>query len=144
MPALEPVARAAREEIEAGRALVSAVTAAELLVGASGEAGLERLSLFLDALPVVAADRDVATWAGRMGAHARTRGSSIPLPDLLIAATSVRLDVPLLTCDKDFARGQGTATPKSRSRKASGPAAESDGGSLWRRLVLHPASVPRA
>jgi predicted nucleic acid-binding protein len=70
------VARAARDEVEAGRALLSAVTAVELLVGARGEAGARRLEELLAALRVVAADRDIAVRAGRMGAVARARGAS--------------------------------------------------------------------
>ena len=57
------------------------------------------------------------------GAGPRT----IPLPDLLIAATAVWLDVPLLTCDSDFARGRALAS-------------EAEPG-LWSSLRRHPASV---
>jgi predicted nucleic acid-binding protein len=135
---LEVVARATREELEAGRVLVSAVTAVELLVGARGERGSHRLVALLEALPVVVADREVSMHAGHMGAHARAHGATIPVPDLLIAATAVWLDVPLLTCDSDFVRGRQTGIArKARSSR------EDDGGSLWSRLRLHPASAAR-
>ena len=124
---MEAVRRAARDEIEAGRALVSAVTAVELLVGAQNEGAVRRLSDLLEVLPVVAADREVATDAGRMGAHARSRGATIPAPDLLIAATAVWLNLPLLTCDSDFGRGERLG--------------KEGNGSSWSRLRLHPASV---
>jgi predicted nucleic acid-binding protein len=101
---LDGVADAARGELEAGRALVSAVTAAELLVGARG-GGAVALERLLDHLPVVDVGREVAVLAGRMGAAARATGATIPLPDLLIAGTAAWLDVPLLTCDSDFFRG---------------------------------------
>jgi predicted nucleic acid-binding protein len=104
-PELEPVANAAREELEAGRALLSAVTTAELLVGSRGETARGSIMELLDRLPVVDAGREVARLAGRMGATARQAGATIPLPDLLIGATAVWLDVPLLTCDSDFRRG---------------------------------------
>ena len=64
-----------------------------------------------------------------MGQRARTRtaaGATIPLPDLLIAATAVWLDVPLLTCDSDFARGLEL-----------GSEVDAEG---WGSLRLHPSS----
>jgi predicted nucleic acid-binding protein len=125
-PELEPVAAAARGELEAGRALLSAVTAAELLVGSQGKPQADPLLELLDRLPVVDAGREVARLAGRMGGAARTAGASIPLPDLLIGATAVWLDVPLLTCDSDFRRGM----------EASG----GSGAGPWSKLRLHAAS----
>lgn len=77
-------------------------------------------------LPVVDTGRDVAQLAGRMGATARKAGATVPLPNLLIAATAVWLDVPLLTCDSDFRRGIQVG-------------GGSDHG-LWSRLRLHAAS----
>lgn len=126
-PALAQVADAAREALEAGRGLLSVVTSAELLVGARDEQAVARVSALLGAIPVVAAGREVGELAGRMGAAARATGGTIPLPDLLIAATAVWLDVPLLTCDSDFGRGRDLATVA--------------GVALWSPLRLHPASV---
>jgi predicted nucleic acid-binding protein len=124
-PELESVADAARGELEAGRALLSAVTAAELLLGSRGEAATGPLMEFLDRLPVVDAGREVAGVAGRMGAAARRAGVTIPLPDLLIGATAVWLDVPLLTCDSDFRRGIEVGGDSSLG--------------AWSKLRLHPA-----
>ncbi|HUG40209.1 MAG TPA: PIN domain-containing protein [Longimicrobiales bacterium] len=126
-PAVQQVAVAVRETLEAGRALLSAVTAAELLVGARDPGASERLARLIEGLPVVAVDREVGVLAGKLGAVARAAGETIPLSDLLIAATAVWLDVPLLTCDSDFGRGRALAA----------------GGEpgLWSSLRLHPASV---
>ena len=63
-PELEPVAEAARGELESGRALLSAVTAAELLVGSRGRAGGDPLLELLERLPVVDTGREVAGMAG--------------------------------------------------------------------------------
>lgn len=104
-PELEPVADAARGELESGRALLSAVTAAELLVGAHSKAATDHLMELLNRLPVVDAGREISRVAGQMGATVRRSGSTIPMPDLLIGATAIWLDVPLLTCDSDFRRG---------------------------------------
>jgi predicted nucleic acid-binding protein len=112
--------------MEAGRALLSSVTAAELLVGSRGRSASALLEQLLSRLPVVDAGREIAKVAGQMGAAARQAGATIPLPDLLIGATAVWLDVPLLTCDSDFRRG-----------------IEAVGGSglgAWSRLKLHGAS----
>ena len=125
-PGMDAVAEAARNELEAGRVLLSSVTTAELLVGSRGSAGLNALDQLLRRLPVVDVGREVGQTAGQMGAAARQAGATIPLPDLLIAATAVWLDVPLLTCDSDFRRGKEAGS-------------RSDPGA-WSRLRLHPAS----
>jgi predicted nucleic acid-binding protein len=126
-PELEPVAEAARGELEAGRALLSAVTAAELLMGSRGEVAMGRLMELLDRLPVVDGGREVARIAGSMGATARRAGATIPLPDLFIGATAVWLDVPLLTCDPDFRHGIEAGGSSSRG--------------AWSKLRLHAASL---
>lgn len=123
---LEAVADAARAELETGRGLVSVVTAVELRVGARAPDAVDRLDRFLERLPVVDAGREVGALAGRMGAAARAAGGTIPLPDLLIAATAVWLDVPLLTVDSDFFRGAELG-------------ADDEGGG-WASLRLHPSS----
>jgi predicted nucleic acid-binding protein len=127
-PDLEPVADAARGELEAGRALLSAVTLAELLVGSRGEAAMGSVTELLDRLPVVDAGREVARLAGRMGAAARQAGATIPLTDLLIGATAVWLDLPLLTCDSDFRCGIEAGGDSSL------------GLGTWSKLRLHHAS----
>ncbi len=122
------VAEAAAAELRSSRGLISAVTVTELLVGARDSAAETRLLEFLTRLPVVASGREIADAAGRMGRQARNLGAILPLPDLLIAATARWLDVPLLTCDADFARGQRLAE-RSGSNNA------------WRGFRLHPSSV---
>jgi predicted nucleic acid-binding protein len=124
---LSGVADAARAELEAGRALLSVVTATELLVGARDGAAVEQLSRLLHGVPVVGAEREIGEIGGRLGAVARWNGQTVPLPDLLIAATAIWLDVPLLTCDSDFGRGRVLA-----SLAEPGP---------WAEFRLHPASV---
>jgi predicted nucleic acid-binding protein len=124
---LAGVADAARRELEAGRALLSVVTATELLVGARDGQAVERLSRLLHGVPVIGADREIGEIGGSLGVVARWAGQTVPLPDLLIAATAIWLDVPLLTCDSDFGRGLALA-----SLPDPGP---------WAELRLHPASV---
>jgi predicted nucleic acid-binding protein len=95
-------------------------------VGSRGEAGTTSLWELVTRLPVADTGREVAQLAGRLGSPARLADATIPLPVLLIAATAVWLDVPLLTCDLDFRRG-----------------IEAGGGSepgLSSEFRLHPAS----
>jgi predicted nucleic acid-binding protein len=127
-PGTEGVAIAAAAEIRARTAVVSAVTVAELVVGARDAAAEARVMDLLERLPVVGADREIAESAGRMGREARVAGATLPLPDLLIAATARWLGVPLLTCDSDFGRARDLALVAPRS----GP---------WHGFRLHPASV---
>jgi len=115
-------------ELRARGAIVSAVTLAELVVGARDAAAEARVLALLKRLPVVATDWEVAERAGRMGRRARARGMTLPLADLLIAATAQWIGVPLLTCDPDFGRGRDLA---------SGAPPHDP----WRGFELHPASV---
>lgn len=124
----EGVAVALQAELRARGAVVSAVTLAELVVGARDSAAEARVLELLHRLPVVVAAREVAERAGRMGRSARARGATLPLPDLLIAATAAWLGVPLLTCDSDFGRGRDLASAATL-------------GDPWHGFALHPASV---
>lgn len=126
-PGRTRVAEAAAAELRAGRGLVSAVTLAELLVGARDPKAAGSIRELLAQVPAVPVTREIGEQAGTMGSETRAAGSTIPLPDLLIAATAVWLDIPLLTCDGDFERGARL-----------GRGARPRGG--WRDFKLHPAS----
>lgn len=128
----ERLASAVGEELRSGQAVLSAVTVAELLVGASEPAGATVLLKLAERVPVIGSGRELAAQAGAMGSYLRGRGSMVPVVDLLIAATAVWLEVPLLTCDSDFARGRATAVEDGQ------PSVDRDS---WRSLQIHPASV---
>ena len=119
--------RMARKEMAAGRALISVVTVAELLVGARDAAGASRLGALLRPIPVAPLDEEASVVAGRMGAYARRRGATLPLPDLLIAATALRLEASILTIDSDFARGRSVALADDDP---------DDDAGLWRTLRI--------
>lgn len=123
----EAVREAALAAIRGRSAVVAAVTVTELLVGARDQQAARTLKELLDRHPVVAGDRDIAELAGELGRAARSAGQTLPLADLMIAATAIYLDIPLLTCDSDFARGRALA---ARGGDA-GP---------WRGFELHAAS----
>jgi predicted nucleic acid-binding protein len=121
--------RTALNAIETGRAAIPVAARTELLLTASDS---EVVRPTLADIPIVVAPDDVAEDAGLMGAFLRKRGRSIQLPDLLIAATAIWLDVPLLHWDSDFARSHALALSTG---------SEHPGAELWRRLTLHPASL---
>jgi predicted nucleic acid-binding protein len=123
--------RAARGEIENGSAMLPAVAVSELIVGERKPEQAQRLLEALTRIPTAILAVEAANSAGSMGAFLRQVGSPVPFPDLLIAATAVWLDVPLLTWDGDYSRAR-TAALKSRSAHP--------GRDLWRRLELHGAS----
>lgn len=100
-------------------------------MGERDPAGIERLRSALALLPAVPLTLEASENAGEMGSFLALSGASIPFPDLLIAATALWLEIPLLTWDGDFARAHATAR-RSRSSHA--------GVELWRALELHPAS----
>lgn len=124
--------RRAREEIVSGRGLISVVSLAELLVGASDASGAARLRELLRPVPVAPLNEEAGVTAGLLGAYARRRGATVPLPDLLIAATALRLEIPLLTVDSDFARGRNVALEDDE------PDEDAD---LWKALRLDPAGI---
>jgi len=126
-PGAGAVAAAAASEIRSRAAVLSAVTVVELVVGARDAAAESTILELVGRLPVVAAEREIAEIAGRMGRRARASGATVPVPDLLIAATARWLGIPLLTCDSDFARGRDLA-------RGSGP------GDPWSGFTLHAAS----
>lgn len=123
--------RVARTEIASGAAILPAVAVSELLIGERSAKRTDTLASLLARLPTAVLPAEAARHAGLMGSFLRERGGSVPVPDLLIAATAVWLDVSLLTWDSDYSRSLHLAR-KSRSTH--------EGAELWRRLSLHPAS----
>lgn len=124
--------RAAEAEIGGGGALLPAVAVAELVVGERSAHGARTLADALSRIPTVVLPVEAAADAGAMGAFLAAEGAPIPFPDLLVAATAVWLDVPLLSWDADYARSV---------RVASGSGTDHPGAAAWRALRLHPASL---
>lgn len=126
-----PLIRAARAEIKSGSALLPAVSVSELLIGENDPERLAALESILAGIPTVLLPVEAAHLAGTMGAFLRSRGAPIPFPDLLIAATAVWLETPLLTWDSDYHRSFALACDHGSAH----PGAE-----FWRGLLLHPDS----
>lgn len=136
-PGTEGVVRAAERELKGGQCFISAVTVTEMLVGVRTGVQALRLERLLEPIGRVSVLLEIAAAAGQMGAWVRHLARPVPATDLLIAATAVWLDVPLLTCDADFAR------PPAQALKnlIPGNGAAAEGARLWQELQLHPASV---
>jgi len=130
-PEAAPLVREARAEIARGTALLPAVAVTELLLGERKPKRTQALSEFLALIPTVPLTVEAAHLAGTMGAFLRTRGAPVPFPTLLIAATAVWLELPLLTWDPDFDQARQLAQRDGSNRPGSEP---------WRELRLHPAS----
>jgi predicted nucleic acid-binding protein len=128
-----PLLAAAHAEIATGGAAIASATVAELVAGERDPRAVETLSAALNRIPAVPLSAEVAGHAGAMGAFLFASGAPIPVPDLMIAATALWLEVPLLTWDGDFQRSRRLAV-ESRSGHP--------GAVLWRTLELHPASRP--
>jgi predicted nucleic acid-binding protein len=130
-PETLPLIHAAKSEIERGSAFLPAIAVSELVLGERSAAGVERLSSVLAPIPTAVFPTEAARDAGAMGSFLSAEGAPIPVPDLLIAATAVWLDVPLLTWDGDYSRSRERGLGSSSAHR---------GAELWRALVLHPAS----
>jgi len=92
----------------------------ELLSGAMSDADYERLAEVLDALPQI--DLTPETWreAARLGFQLRRKGVSIPVTDLLIAASALHNHCLLIHSDRHFPLIAGHSPLKERSIPARG------------------------
>ena len=122
---------AARGEIEAGSAILPAVAVAELGIGERTAEGARRLEAALARIATAVLPAEAAADAGAMGSFLAMEGAPIPFPDLLVAATAVWLDIPLLAWDADYARARQVA----RRSDSAHP-----GARLLRALDLHSAT----
>lgn len=101
-----PAAEQRRNDLdERGDAAASAVSVFELAEGAHlsdrTEDELEAILEFLSRLRVVPIDRDVALLAGELSASLIRRGERIETEDVLIAATALTTEQPVLTRNVD-------------------------------------------
>ncbi|MBL0128039.1 MAG: PIN domain-containing protein [Flavobacteriales bacterium] len=95
--------RSAADAIHGQQVVISFITRMELL-GKPGlsKAELKRIEAFVDEWPMVEFDRSIMD-----AAIVIRREHRLKLPDAIIAATAIALDVPLLTADADFRRLEG-------------------------------------
>jgi hypothetical protein len=86
--------------IRSGDAVLTPVTVTELL---SGRRLLPEVAELLSQMPVVRTKRGYWERTGRLRSELLKRGRKAGLGDAFIAQACIDHDVPLLTCDRDFA-----------------------------------------
>jgi predicted nucleic acid-binding protein len=90
--------------IDSGQAAVCGPVIAELYGGVRSEAERADLEIALQQYARVEVDEGIWTLAGRMLGEMDRRGTRIPFPDGIIAATAVQHGIPVWTRDQHFAR----------------------------------------
>lgn len=86
-----------------GRLATSVVTVLEVWQGAK-EREVERTRLFFSGVELIPLDAGLAEAAGNLARHIREKGFTVSLADAVVAATALRLGVPVLTTNsKHFA-----------------------------------------
>lgn len=93
-----------RELLIAGFVFICWPIRAELLIGVKTPEFWMALNEQLAALEQAHLSDQIWERAARLGHQLARKGRSVPLPDLLIAATALVYDLPLWTVDSDFKR----------------------------------------
>jgi predicted nucleic acid-binding protein len=75
---------------------------AEILQGIKNPKEARRVRENLEALPFLETSREIWQNAGELSAQLRRKGLTIPLSDLIIAATALHEDVEVFTLDPHF------------------------------------------
>jgi predicted nucleic acid-binding protein len=87
----------------------------ELLVGAKDMEAFGRLSVLFAALPDVEVGPAVWEAAAKLGFDLRRRGTTVPLPDLLVAAAALGAGLEVWHVDEDFERIRAVAPLRTRA-----------------------------
>lgn len=85
--------------ISEGRAATSAICVYELFAGAKSEEHRADREVLIGAIEVIPIDTAIARRAARLYTDLRARGVTIDNEDVLLGATAVEHDLPLLTCN---------------------------------------------
>jgi tRNA(fMet)-specific endonuclease VapC len=101
--------RAQFEKLQQGEAVMSAINFGELFFGAEksklGAASIARLRAFIQHVPVLPVDQDVAETYAAVRAHLERKGTPIGANDLWIGAHALTLGITLVTNnDREFKR----------------------------------------
>lgn len=102
-----------RERSELGRLLeervaaTTGVVSAEVLYGARSKEHFDRLAEVLGRLHFLDTTKAVWQTVAALGFDLKSRGETVALPDLVVAAVSIEHGCPLYTRDDDFQRVPG-------------------------------------
>ena len=111
----EPIKVAVDELLNLDQALFCGVVEMELLYGMRPKERKLLLPLF-EALPYVEIDREDWKVAGNMLADMRSRGTTIPASDALIACLCLRHGLEILTTDRHFEKVPGLKHHRYRKK----------------------------
>jgi tRNA(fMet)-specific endonuclease VapC len=105
---LQPAQDQVRNYIQSDTLQTTAITCFELLSGAREGRRGEKTRDFVEAVPVLALDRESAARAAAVWQNLEERGFAIGMADSLIAGIALTNDLPLLTRNrKHFERVEG-------------------------------------
>jgi predicted nucleic acid-binding protein len=99
--------------VRSGRAVTCGIVQAELLAGIRDESERERLRQGMSGIEYVETTRSTWTKAGNLAAELRSRGLTLPLSDLVLAAIAVESGYLILSADRHFTRIPGVKLYKS-------------------------------
>jgi len=86
--------------LEEEAVIVPAVCVFELLAGVRSERHVQQRRQLLDLSEIAETDRDISEKAAELFTELRSKGITIDNEDLIIAASSIILNLPLLTVNK--------------------------------------------
>ena len=98
------VARQVAVLLASGEAAVPGPVVMEYMRGARTQEQLDFLRASITSVDFLVADQRVWVLAGNLAFRLRRTGRHLPDPDVLVAATAIRHNVPLYTLDKGFNR----------------------------------------
>ena len=98
------VARQVAALLASGEAAVPGPVIMEYMRGARSQEQLAFLQERITSVDFLVADQSVWAIAGTLAYHLRHSGNHLPDPDVIVAATAIRHEVPLYTLDKGFNR----------------------------------------
>ena len=98
------VARQVAALLASGEAAVAGPVIMEYMRGARTQGQLHFLRERIVSIDFLVADQLVWSLAGNLAFRLRRSGKHLPDPDVIVAATAIRHDVPLYTLDKGFNR----------------------------------------
>jgi predicted nucleic acid-binding protein len=108
-----PRADAIEKLVRSGRAVTCGIVQAELLAGIRDESERERLRQGMTGIEYVETTRSTWTKAGNLAAELRSRGLTLPLSDLVLAAIAIENGYLILSADRHFTRIPGVKLYKS-------------------------------
>jgi|LGOV01.1.fsa_nt_gb predicted nucleic acid-binding protein len=88
--------------LESNQAVIPAVCVFELLAGVKSPVHIHQRQQLLSLAEIIPMDRKIAETAAELFTKLRSTGKTIDNEDLMVAATALFLDIPVLTVNKVY------------------------------------------